>query len=240
MNKQAHSRKFTAKQSARLGAYLAAGVGASMLATANSDAAIIGVDISAFAGPNGGLPPNSSATINDWAGPGTGTLYPYSGATYALNGNRWWGLYEGPGLQFAVSGIRSSPTNFSSGSPIGSSAVFSLFGYQATFQNFYSFSNQTYTSPDFGPNSFMGFRFVNGSGYNYGWLEVTWDAATTTLEVLSGAYETDPDVAILAGQGPGPAPIPEPGTWAAAALLVGGAPFDRWRKRRDDAQKEAA
>ena len=27
------------------------------------------------------------------------------------------------------------------------------------------------------------------------------------------------------------APVPEPGTWAAAALLVGGAAFVRWRKR---------
>ena len=29
----------------------------------------------------------------------------------------------------------------------------------------------------------------------------------------------------------GPEPVPEPGTWAAAALLVGGAAFVRWRKR---------
>jgi hypothetical protein len=34
--------------------------------------------------------------------------------------------------------------------------------------------------------------------------------------------------------------VPEPGTWAAAALLAGGAAFARWRKRRDEAQKEAA
>jgi hypothetical protein len=32
--------------------------------------------------------------------------------------------------------------------------------------------------------------------------------------------------------GSGPAPVPEPGTWAAAALLAGGAAFMRWRKRR--------
>ena len=30
----------------------------------------------------------------------------------------------------------------------------------------------------------------------------------------------------------GAAPIPEPGTWAAAALLVGGAAFMRWRRRQ--------
>ena len=34
-----------------------------------------------------------------------------------------------------------------------------------------------------------------------------------------------------AAQDPGPTPIPEPGTWAAAALLIGGAAFARWRKR---------
>ena len=39
--------------------------------------------------------------------------------------------------------------------------------------------------------------------------------------------------------GPG-APIPEPGTWAAAALLAGGAALMRWRKRRGVAQKNAA
>jgi hypothetical protein len=38
----------------------------------------------------------------------------------------------------------------------------------------------------------------------------------------------------------GPAPVPEPGTWAAAVLLSGGAAYMRWRKRRDEAQKEAA
>jgi hypothetical protein len=30
----------------------------------------------------------------------------------------------------------------------------------------------------------------------------------------------------------GPAAVPEPGTWAAAALLAGGAAFLRWRKRK--------
>ena len=34
--------------------------------------------------------------------------------------------------------------------------------------------------------------------------------------------------------------VPEPGTWAAAALLAGGAAFARWRKRRDQVQIEAA
>ena len=63
---------------------------------------------------------------------------------------------------------------------------------------------------------------------------MTWDG--TNFQILSGAYEDQPGVAILAGA----EPIPEPGTWAAAALLAGGAAFARWRKRRSEAQKEAA
>ncbi len=54
------------------------------------------------------------------------------------------------------------------------------------------------------------------------------DFDTRTASVLAGGtinltYEYTPV---------GPASIPEPGTWAAAALLVGGAAFARWRKRK--------
>ena len=45
---------------------------------------------------------------------------------------------------------------------------------------------------------------------------------------------------LLYAQQIGPEPIPEPGTWAAAALLAGGAALMRWRKRRGVAQKNAA
>ena len=39
------------------------------------------------------------------------------------------------------------------------------------------------------------------------------------------------DLFLLYNGGPGPEPIPEPGTWAAAALLLGAAGYVRWRKR---------
>jgi MYXO-CTERM domain-containing protein len=51
--------------------------------------------------------------------------------------------------------------------------------------------------------------------------------------------DADSDFVITSTTGPifeaqnvGPEPIPEPGTWAAAALLVGGAAFMRWRRRQ--------
>ena len=37
----------------------------------------------------------------------------------------------------------------------------------------------------------------------------------------------------------GPEPVPEPGTWAAAALLAGGA-YLRWRKRKQAADAKSA
>jgi hypothetical protein len=99
------------------------------------------------------------------------------------------------------------------------------------------FQYNTSISPDFGSGSYMGFRTAQG---NYGWLEVTWDSASQDFQIFSGAYEDQVGVSILAGDTGGPAAVPEPGTWAAAALLAGGAAFARWRKRRNEAQKEAA
>jgi len=46
------------------------------------------------------------------------------------------------------------------------------------------------------------------------------------------AGEAPPNWAFSINATPASAPIPEPGTWAAAALLVGGAAFMRWRRGR--------
>lgn len=141
------------------------------------------------------------------------------------------GLEGDDGLFFAIDGGYASPRNFSLGASIDSSASFPAYTYYTRFRDGGDIS------PDFGPNSYMGFLTATG---NYGWLEATWESASSQFQILSGAYESDAGVAILAGQGAGPAAVPEPGTWAAAALLAGGAAFLRWRKRRDAAQKEAA
>ncbi len=68
MNKQARSRKFSAKQSARLGAYLAAGLGASTVATSTADAAIVNIDI----GPSG----FNIGNVNGGVTPGTVHVLP--------------------------------------------------------------------------------------------------------------------------------------------------------------------
>ena len=66
---------------------------------------------------------------------------------------------------------------------------------------------------------------LNSSGYSYLGTKRSNNDITGTWNNVILPYS----LTITAGSG---APIPEPGTWAAAALLVGGAAFARWRKRK--------
>lgn len=99
-------------------------------------------------------------------------------------------------------------------------------------------------------SSFFSNQFVNASYYSViGGGTFTNTISRPVFVALSGEPGTfNSDTALLLANGtveltyeytPTEA-VPEPGTWAAAALLVGGAAFMRWRKRRDEAQKEAA
>jgi hypothetical protein len=240
MNKQARSRQFTAKQSARLGAYLAAGLGASTVATSTADAAIVNINIGPtgfnIGGINGGIAyADPSLAIDPFPMPGAGNL--------EINNDYYRkGLYGASGFGFAFWGGLASPRNFAFGSLIGGPyASFTAgWGYlELSFRvrayNFYTSSYYFAFSPNFGPGSYMGFRTAQG---NYGWLEVTWDSASLDFQILSGAYEDQVGVAIAAGAEV--SPIPEPGTWVALAVFAGGAAFTRWRQRRNEAQQEAA
>ena len=228
------SKKSSAQQTARLGAYLAAGLGVSGAAMSTSEAAIVIIDISPsgfnIGGVNAGLAYDTSLFRNNFPFTGAGRLDVRNGAARATD--RVWGLIGYNYLIFADGGgyAYAVPSKFSLGASIGSSANWSG-GFMALFQY------HTSISPDFGSGSYMGFRTAQG---NYGWLEVTWDSASQDFQIFSGAYEDQVGVSILAGDTGGPAAVPEPGTWAAAALLAGGAAFARWRKRRDKTQKEAA
>ena len=217
------SKKSSAQQTARLGAYLAAGLGVSGAAMSTSEAAIVIIDISPsgfdIGGVNAGLAYGSGLIRYDFPFTGAGSLYAVNGINGIFRGLT--GVY---GLSFANGGSYASPSKFSLGASIGSSANWDTRG-PAAFNPFFQLGSN-YVSPNFGSGSYMGFRTAQG---NYGWLEVTWDSASKDFQILSGAYEDQAGVAILAGAGP--AAVPEPGTWAAAALLAGGAAFARWRKR---------
>ena len=181
----------------------------------NAQAAIVNINIDPtgfnIGGINGGVSSGGNRVIND---------FPISGNTLYLYNTLFSGL-AGENLMFATGVEQATPVNFSLNATIGNGSTY-VSGPENMFKVFFD------VSPDFGAGSYMGFQTGQG---NYGWLEVTWTASSQEFQILSGAYESTPNVAILAGAGPGPAAVPEPGTWAAAALLAGGAGFMRWRKR---------
>jgi len=256
MNKKARSRKFTTKQSARLGAYFAAGVGASMAVSSDADAAIVFFDVNPdqtfsldgtlnFGNIDLGT---GTYSLNSTAGTNFGLTFPgsYGGLVGYLNplGNIEWGFSGSYVERLSLNDSISGASAWSWGS---TPAAFLLGGYGAYDGN-WGFSGPNETKTGFAP-----LRFDTGGGnYYYGWAEITAQAGnifsppyvgTVTVTVSGFAFESDLNAAILAGDqggGPGPEPIPEPGTWAAAALLLGGATYLGWRRRRDAAQKEAA
>lgn len=229
MNKQARSRKFNAKRSARLGAYVAAGLGASTAATPITDAAIVDINIgpSGFniGGINAGKSTNTFFDITNFPTTGAGRLRIYAGYESKF------GFSGVLNLRFATNGGYASPKKFAENDLISSNSSFNSSIFNTAFQ----FAD--YSQPDWGPGSYLGFRTAQT---NYGWLQVTWNNAADQFEIISGAYESVSRVGILAGQSAAPAAVPEPGGWAAAALLAGGATYVRWRRRRNGVPKKAA
>jgi hypothetical protein len=106
MNKKTGSRKLSSKQSARLGAYFVASLGASTAATSTADAAIVNIDIgpSGFniGGINAGVPYTQgsytydSKTVSNFPSGGRGWLKIHNGSYVGLEGLS--------GLTFAITG----------------------------------------------------------------------------------------------------------------------------------------
>lgn len=225
----------------RLGSYLAAAVGASTLA-ATADAAIVNLDLSALSGPNAGLASGaaSSISLQGLDARLTGTLHTFNAKIDGADIHTGLG---GSGVDIVNSDyIYARPQKFSAGSTIdGNSSYFSSYHRYTVFRFenrgyyyppytyndiFYPgswYDGATYTSPDFGAGSFLGFR----SNGHYGWLEVTWNSSTQVFQILGGAFEDVAGVGIQAGA---VAAVPEPaGVLGTLSLLAGGA-FVRRRK----------
>ncbi|MHC4767252.1 MAG: hypothetical protein ACYTEI_00915 [Planctomycetota bacterium] len=73
-------------------------------------------------------------------------------------------------------------------------------------------------------SSYMAVRFSDVDGYHYGWIKAARHYGWIDFDVFAWAYETEPDVPIIAG-------IPAPGTLA--ALAFGAVVTRRGRKRKD-------
>jgi hypothetical protein len=208
---------------ARLSGYLAAGVSAGIVGTAPVDAGIVNIDIgpSGFniGGINAGMVAEPYTVRNDFPLTGAGTLVLSNG------GYSQWGLGGGNYLAFAASASAASPARFTVGQTVSGSTAFQT-------QQFYTaFRATSSVSPDFGAGSYMGFRTAQN---NYGWLEVTWVAASDQFQILSGAYESVANTPITIGA------VPEPTTIAltgVASLALGAGAIRRARKARQGAAK---
>jgi hypothetical protein len=217
-----------------LAAYLAAGVGLAGLAPA-ADAAIVTIDITNpnISGPNAGISPGGYLNVNNWV----------LGSTLSLANNRnsAFGL-GGINIAFGISSYQyASPLNVAAGTVIDANTYFSIFDGNSVFKldvyDYYYKRTNTYTSPDFGPGSYLPFYVIDSSSNAYyGWIEITWSGSTNTWEILSAAYESQANTAILAGNtGSVSAPAPSPASLL--ALIVGGAALRQWRQRRRETRR---
>jgi len=224
------------KTSSFLTGFLAMLVAAGLLSYAGTaQARLITINVGAWpgyniGGINGGVGSGNARYVYDFPRVGN-DLWILNNQTDGY-GTFDTGLAPGAGIQFATGSSPATPTKFSLGQSISSAATWQ--GNQASdwYKSLFSDKDSGNISPDFGPisgngngheGSYMGFKTSQG---NYGWLEVRWDSASKNFQILNGAWESQAGIAINAGAG-----VPEPGTWAAAALLAGGAGFMRWRKR---------
>ena len=140
------------------------------------------------------------------------------------------GLDPENNMRIAIDGGGTSPHSFGAGATIDGS-----FGGSWSSVNgdttFYS-SNSGSFSPDFGPNSFIGFRFSSGGGFNYGYIEVLWNwtgtLSTSSFQLLSAAYEDQENTAIVTPGGS----VPEPTSMAIFGLGALGMAYRARRKSK--------
>lgn len=188
-----------------------------------------------ISGPNAGISPGGYLAVSNWV---LGSLLTLANGSSAASAR---GL-GGTNIAFGVSSYQyASPLNVATGTTIDAKAYFSIFDGNSVFKldvySYYYNSTNTYTSPDFGPGSYLSFYVIDSfSNAYYGWIEITWSGSTNTWEILSAAYESQAGTAILAGDtGSVSAPAPSPAFLL--ALIVGGAALRQWRQRRRETRR---
>ena len=202
----------------RLGSYLAATIGIGGLA-ATAEAAVVQLDVSSISGVNAGLVPGGTKAVSlvSLGSDLEGNLAFYHQNVPKYSTDQLTGLFATGGAMIAAGTGATSPTNFAARALIGSDAPFSTTKYNTLFVS------GSHVSPDFGPDSFIGFKSADG---HYGWLEVTWDSAGGNFEVLGGAYQDVAGATILAGTA-----VPEPAGMLGTLGLLAGGTFFRRRKQ---------
>jgi len=205
----------------RLGAYLAIGVGTGALAT-SAEAAVVPIDVSSISGVNGGVTAGTFRTIYNFPAFGAGNLF----LANAYTTNQTTGLsFQYPGLGFATGVSLATPVKFAAGTLIDATAGGGTF--YADYNSIFKFN--AFVSPDFGPNSFLGFKDALG---RYGYIETTWNSTTNEFRIFSAAYESVAGVGIMT---PGGAAVPEidpAGLASTMSLVMGSVAMLEQRRRK--------
>jgi hypothetical protein len=213
-----------------LASYLSVGVTGAMMATAHTEAAVVNIDITNvlgsgadISGVNAGMTfGQADRDVNNWLGCANAGIQIYFDSDYI-------GVLPSGWMMFASDGD-AQPRNFASGAMIDASAPWLWSGDDASFY----YGSDGEISPNFGAGSFMGFRFSGdfGTTWNYGYLEVLWtwggSPASSTFEILGGAWESTANTGILAGA---TAAVPVPAASLLALMALGGNSFRRSRAR---------
>jgi len=186
-----------------------------------SKAGVVNIDLTGYTGDNAGVAVGSTGFVH--AFPDFTDLLVYNRfftGTDTLTGLQVGSFEGGAGIVTTGNLPTDVPVKFGVAATIGAPLNFT--DSDASF-----FKSKSRTAPDFGPNSFLGFKTASGQ---YGYIEVTWTGSTNTFRLISAAYESTPGVAI---QTPGgQAPVPEPASAMIASLFLGGAALKRWRSKR--------
>jgi hypothetical protein len=211
----------------RLGAYLAIGVGTGALAT-SAEATPVSIDVSSISGVNGGVSAGAAAAKNDFPTNGGGFLLLFNG--YTSGGGRGPSsgllLTLGGDLGIAAGNLNATPVNFAAGALIDADAGGGTFvsGYGQSL-----FKYMANVSPDFGPNSFLGFKDALG---RFGYIETTWNSTTNEFQILSAAYESVAGVGIRTPSGAAVPEIDPSGLASAMSLVMGSVAMLEQRRRK--------
>jgi len=148
------------------------------------------------------------------------------------------GLDPEDDMDIAVNGGATSPHRFGAGATIDGSfgGLWSSGNTTTTFYRDDTVNSPDTVpgfSPDFGPNSFIGFRFGDDGVFKYGYIEVLWNwtgtPSTSSFQLLSAAYEDQANTAIVTPAG---SVVPEPTSMAIFGLGALGMAYRARRKSK--------